>query len=202
MKSEETTRFEERYREFERQVMQEEDATAAACKHTEDEPAAISEHVDELNETTATADTRKDEAANKTHAEKCDEATAAADKGRNEATAAAAKMKSSKKDILRSQSNENCKSEEEDEEIMALIHERKKINKDDKERLKEVSKNINKCIRDKKKSSRLEKIQRIVEEFKGIRSISSIKSAKKGHSSQKKIKRRSNHVKKRNCRCL
>ena len=70
VKSEETTRFEESYRELERQVMQEEDATAAACKHTEDEPAATSEHVDELNETTATADKRKDEAANKAHAEK------------------------------------------------------------------------------------------------------------------------------------
>ena len=50
--------------------MQEEDTTAAACNQVEDEPAAISGHVDGLNETTATADTRKVEAANKEHAEK------------------------------------------------------------------------------------------------------------------------------------
>ena len=135
VKYEETTRFEKRHRGLERQIMQEEDTTTAAREYTEDERAAISEHVDGLDETTATADKRKVEAANKEHTEKCDETTAVEDKGRNEATAAAAKMKSSKKDILRSQSNENCKSEE-DEEIMALINESKKIKKDDKERLK------------------------------------------------------------------
>ena len=48
-------------------------------------------------------------------------------------------------------------SEEEDEEIMALIDERGKTKKYDKERLKEVSKKIKKCIRDKKRSIRQEK---------------------------------------------
>ena len=59
---------------------------------------------------------------------------------------AAAKMKSIKKDSLRSQSDESRKSEE-DEEIVALIEERKKIKKNDNERLKEVSRKIQKCIR-------------------------------------------------------
>ena len=85
VKCEETTRFEERYREFERKIMQEEDTTTAACKHTEDEPAAISEHGDGLNETTATADKRKLKQQTKNIPKNCDEATAAEDKGRNEA---------------------------------------------------------------------------------------------------------------------
>ena len=106
--------------------MQEGDTTTAARECTEDAPAAISEHGDGLNETTATADKRKVDAANNEHTEKCDETTAVEDKGRSEATAAAATMKSSMKDILKSHNNEYCKSEE-DEEIMALINKRKKI---------------------------------------------------------------------------
>ena len=104
MKYEETTSFEERCRELERKIVPEIDTTAAACKKAEDEPAATSEHVEGHNE-----------------------ATTAADKGRNEAIAATAKKKSDREDILRSQNNENCKSEEEDEEIMALIDETRKI---------------------------------------------------------------------------
>ena len=51
--------------------------------------------------------------------------------------------------------------------------------KEDKEQLKEVSKEIKKCIRDKKRTKRQEKIQRILAEFKGVKNISSIESAKK-----------------------
>ena len=111
VKYEEATRFEERFRELERKIVQEEDTTAAAREYTEDEPAAISEHGDGLNETTESADKRKVEAANKEHTEKCDETTVVQDKGRNEATVAAAKMKSSEEDIPKSHNNENCKSE-------------------------------------------------------------------------------------------
>ena len=64
VKYEETTRYEERYRELKRKIMQE-DVTTAACKQAEDEPAATSEHVEGHNEATAAADKRKDEAANK-----------------------------------------------------------------------------------------------------------------------------------------
>ena len=63
VKCKETARFEERYGQLERKIMQEEDTTTAAREYTEDEPAAISEHSDGLNETTATADTRTVEAA-------------------------------------------------------------------------------------------------------------------------------------------
>ena len=42
-----------------------------------------------------------------------------------------------------------------------------------------MSKKIKKCIRDKKRSRKREKIQRILEEFERIKNISNIKSAKK-----------------------
>ena len=45
--------------------------------------------------------------------------------------------------------------------------------------MKEVSKKIKKCIRDNQRSRRQEKIQRILEAFRGIKNISNIKSAKK-----------------------
>ena len=45
--------------------------------------------------------------------------------------------------------------------------------------MKNVSKKIKQCIRDKKKSQRQEKTQQIVEEFNGIKSISKINSARK-----------------------
>ena len=46
---------------------------------------------------------------------------------------------------------------------MAPIDVRSKIKKEDKERLKEVSKQINKCIREKKRSRGHVHIQRILE---------------------------------------
>ena len=94
-----------------KKIVQEEDTTAAAREFSEDQPAAISEHGDGLNETTESADKRKVEAANKEHTEKYDETTAVQDKERNEATVAAAKMKSSEEDIPTSHNNEDCKSE-------------------------------------------------------------------------------------------
>ena len=110
--------------------------------------AATSEHAEGHNEATAAADR---------HAEGRDEA-AAAGKGRNEATAVAAKK--NMEDVLRSQNNNNCTSEE-DDEIMAHIDERRKIKKEDKELLEEVSKKIKKCIRDVKRFRRQAKIQNI-----------------------------------------
>ena len=43
--------------------------------------------------------------------------------------------------------------------------------------MEEVSQQIRKCIRDKKRSKRQVKIQRILEEFRGTKNISCIKSA-------------------------
>ena len=45
--------------------------------------------------------------------------------------------------------------------------------------MKELSKSIKKCIRDKKRVKRQQVIQRILEDFKGVRSIPGIKSARK-----------------------
>ena len=86
---------------------------------------------------------------------------------------------------------------------MALIDERKRIKKYDKERLKEVSKKKN-ASRDTKRSRRQEKIQRILENFKGIRSISSVESEKEKdtYPHQKMTKGEVITSRKRNCHCL
>ena len=66
-----------------------------------------------------------------------------------------------------------------DAEILRLIEERRSTPREEKQRLKEVSKCIKKCIRDKKRMKRQQDIQRILEDFKGVRNIPGIKSAKK-----------------------
>ena len=48
----------------------------------------------------------------------------------------------------------------------------------EKQHLKEVSKQIRKCVRDKKRSKIQENFQRILEQFRGIKNIFCIKSAK------------------------
>ena len=66
-----------------------------------------------------------------------------------------------------------------DEKILALKQERKMTAKHEKERIREISKKIKKCIRDNKRTKRQVKIQKkILEEVKGTRNISSIKSVK------------------------
>ena len=45
--------------------------------------------------------------------------------------------------------------------------------------MKELSKSIKKCIRDKKRVKRQQEIQQILEDFKGVRNIPGIESAKK-----------------------
>ena len=65
-------------------------------------------------------------------------------------------------------------------EIRRLIEERRNNTpKEEKQRLKEVSKHINKCIRDKKRMKRQQDIQRILEDFKGVENIPGVKSAKR-----------------------
>ena len=66
-----------------------------------------------------------------------------------------------------------------DAEILRLIEERRSTPIEEKQRLKEVSKCFKKCIRDKKRMKRQQDIQRILEDFKGVRNIPGIKSAKK-----------------------
>ena len=63
-----------------------------------------------------------------------------------------------------------------DAEILRLIEERRSTPKEEKQRLKDLSKRIKKCIREKKRMKRQQDIQRILEKFKGVRNI---KTAKK-----------------------
>ena len=66
-----------------------------------------------------------------------------------------------------------------DKEIRALVQERKTIAKHEKERIREISKKIKKCIRDNKRMKRQEKFEKILEEVKGTRNIRIIISVKK-----------------------
>ena len=66
----------------------------------------------------------------------------------------------------------------EDAEILRLIEERRSTPKEEKQRLKDLSK----CIKnapEKKRMKKQQDIQRILEDFKGLRNIPGIKSAKK-----------------------
>ena len=65
-----------------------------------------------------------------------------------------------------------------DAEILRLIEERRSTPKEEKQRLKELSKSI-KNASEKKRMKRQQDIQRIFEEFKGVRNIPEIKTAKK-----------------------
>ena len=66
-----------------------------------------------------------------------------------------------------------------DAEILRLIEERRSMPKEEKQRLKDLSKNRKKSIREKKRMKRQQDIERILEEFKGVRNIPRIKTAKK-----------------------
>ena len=66
-----------------------------------------------------------------------------------------------------------------DAEIRRLIELRRSTPKEEKQRMKELSKSIKKCIRDKKRVKRQQVIQKILEDFKGVSNIPGIKSAKK-----------------------
>ena len=68
---------------------------------------------------------------------------------------------------------------EKDERIRALIQERETTAKHNKDRIREISKEIKKCIRDNKRMKRRSKIQKILDKVKGTKNISSIKSVKK-----------------------
>ena len=72
--------------------------------------------------------------------------------------------------------NEECL--DKDAEILRLIEERRSMPKEEKQRLKDLSKNLKKCIREKR-MKRQQDIERILEEFKGVRNIPRIKTAKK-----------------------
>ena len=66
-----------------------------------------------------------------------------------------------------------------DAEILTHIEERRSMPKGEKQRLKDLSKSIKKMHQRKKTMKRQQDIERILEEFKGIRNIPGIKTAKK-----------------------
>ena len=72
--------------------------------------------------------------------------------------------------------NEECL--DKDAEILRLTEERRSMPKEEKQRLKDLSKSI-KNASEKKRMKRQQDIERILEEFKGVRNIPKIKTAKK-----------------------
>ena len=97
---------------------------------------------------------------------------------RNESSGSRGKDKR-KQGTTQNAAAKNDESVDRDDEIVRLIEERRKLPKEEKHRLKELSKKIKKCIREKKRMKRQHDIERILEEFKGIRNITRVKSAKK-----------------------
>ena len=77
---------------------------------------------------------------------------------------------------MRSPDNENEKLKKGDDEIKGCTEERRSFAKGEKQKLKELSKRIKKCIRDKKTQKYKKHIQRIFEEFRSIKNISNKKS--------------------------
>ena len=92
----------------------------------------------------------------------------------------------------------------EDVEIRRLIEERRNTPKEEKQRLKEVSKCIKKCVRDRKRMKIQQDIQRILEDFRGVKNIPRIKSAKQRVliTKIKNEKGVNHHISKRDCQCL
>ena len=111
------------------------------------------------------------------------EAEARAASAASAASAAAADGQSIKKDDAAASvgtvASEVQETKGKDEKILALIQERKSTAKNEKEKIREICKEIKRCIRDNKRSKRQEKFEKILEEVKGTRNISSIKSVKK-----------------------
>ena len=135
--------FEERYAELERKIKQEAESAATAQKPNEIESAAHN-----LGEDADAAAHNLGEEAN----------AAAAHNLGEDANATAAKEKAKKSgDMPSSHNSKNEKIKEGDDEIRRLNEERKSILKGDRHQLREGSKRIKKCIRDRKRSKRQER---------------------------------------------
>ena len=74
---------------------------------------------------------------------------------------------------------ENDKISREDAEIRRLIELTRNTSKEEKRRMKELSKSIKKCISDRKRLKRQQEIQKNLDDFKGVSNIPRIKSAQK-----------------------
>ena len=72
-----------------------------------------------------------------------------------------------------------------DRELFALTEKRKNMDRKEKSQVKDISKKIKKRIKDKKRSTRHEKVQNILGKFKGITLIANIKTKQKNIWSRK-----------------
>ena len=124
------------------------DTTAAAKDIKKGESSAAAATKCRGQQDTAAIAAGKAEAAAPAHTAK-GKASTAGTHGTVEAAAAAVTGKIDE-NMRRSQYDENEQLDEKDEEIKALIKERRKINKKGKDQMKNVSKKIKKCIRDNK----------------------------------------------------
>ena len=77
------------------------------------------------------------------------------------------------------EASEGAVAQKKDEKIRALIQERETTAKHEKERIREISKEIKKYIRAHKRTKRQERIQKILEKVQGTRNIPNIKSVKR-----------------------
>ena len=118
--------------------------------------------------------------------------------------AAAAKEKQKEKRSYVEVARKNEKTKKRDGEIRRLVERKRNTAKGDKHQLKELNKRIKKCIREGQRTKRQEKIQRILEEFRGIKSISCVKSGKEenAHPECEKRQKRDKHIKKKNYKCI
>ena len=62
---------------------------------------------------------------------------------------------------LAGEANLSLRADKNEDEIKALIKERRDVDKKDNDKARDVSKRIKKCIRDRKRMKRQEKVQKI-----------------------------------------
>ena len=100
--------------------------------------------------------------------------------------------------------SEAKEAKDKDEEILALIQERRTIKKDERERIREVSRKTKKCIREKKEDCKARKnpkdlgrTQRDEEHFE-----CQIGKEANSHPEGQTRERRNHYVKRRNCTCV
>ena len=97
-----------------------------------------------------------------------------------------------------------AKAQDEDEEILALIQERKVTEKHDKERIREISTKIKKCIREKKGRQGKKHITEDIERIQRNKEHLQHQDGKKAnpHPKDQKQKRRNHQHKRRHCECI
>ena len=175
------TCFEERYAELERKLKHEAEIAAAAQKPKMTESSTMLEQAEggvvaevaaahHLNEDANAVAAEMEQAEGRFVAEAAatrnlrDDANATAAYNLGEdANAAATKEKQTKQEICRGRKTTKLKKTNEgDDEIRRLIEERRNTAKGDRHQLRGLSKRIKTCIRNRKRTKRQEKIQRIL----------------------------------------